>query len=272
MACTTTSLTNELQRRHHLWPVATAALGRTVAIGALMAFMLKGEERLTLQIKGDGPLGGVVVDADSEGSVRGYVEHPQVHLPSNSAGKLDVGGAVGHGMLYVMRDMGMRDVYRSGSELQTGEISDDFTYYFATSEQTPSAIGAGVLVETDNSVVVSGGFIVQLLPDATDEDVSVIEQQLTALQSVTDFLKDGATVDDLVRAVVPDADILERRSLGFRCLCSRERLDSVLRSLGRVELESMIEEQGHAEVICHFCNEKYLFTRPELEQMAHELS
>jgi molecular chaperone Hsp33 len=267
MTCTTTQLVNEMQKRHASWPVATAALGRTASIAAMMGLMLKGRERLTVQIKGDGPLGSIVVDADSEGNVRGYVDNPHVHLPANAQGKLDVGGAVGSGLLYVIRDYGLKDVYRGSSELQTGEIGDDFTYYFAVSEQTPSSVGAGVLVDTDNSVIVSGGFIVQLLPGHTEEDIAALEERLARLTSVTEILRDGAGARELLSMVLPDAEILEERSLQFLCRCSKERMQGVLKSLGEAEIRSLIEDQGQAEIICHFCNERYTFDKSELEAL-----
>ncbi|MCL6517389.1 Hsp33 family molecular chaperone HslO [Alicyclobacillus sp.] len=269
-ACTTTGVVNALQQVHRSWPVATAALGRTVSVGAMMAMQLKANERLTLQVDGDGPLGRIVVDADAAGHVRGYVQNPHVHLPLNALGKLDVGGAVGRGMLYVMRDMGLRDVYRGSVELQTGEIGDDFTYYFAVSEQTPSAVGAGVLVDTDHSVLAAGGFIVQLMPGHTEEDVAALEARLAGLASVTDQMMAGATAEDLMRRVLPEVRVLERRPLEYRCTCERERIRLVLKSLGRAELESMIREQGGAEVVCHFCNTRYAFTKEELAALMPE--
>ncbi|MCL6454574.1 MAG: Hsp33 family molecular chaperone HslO [Alicyclobacillus sp.] len=269
LTCVTTQLVNELQERHQTWPVATAALGRTASIAAMMGLLLKGEERLTVQVKGDGPIGSIVVDADAVGHVRGYVDHPHIHLPSNALGKLDVGGAVGSGLLHVMRDLGMRDVYRGSSELQTGEIADDFTYYFAVSEQTPSAVGAGVLVGTDNRVIVSGGFIVQLLPGHTEEDVRMVEERVAAVPSVTDLLVNGVDAEGLLTCLLPDARVLGVQPLSFQCLCSRERLAAVIESLGPAEIEGLIAEQGGAEAVCHFCNERYNFDADELRAMLH---
>lgn len=263
----TTVLVNELQRRHDTWPVATAALGRTATIGAMMGLLLKNEERLTIRVKGDGPLGQIVVDVDAYGHVRGYVENPHVHLPPNAKGKLDVGGAVGQGLLYIMRDTGLKDYYTGSSGLQTGEIADDFTYYFVVSEQTPSAVGAGVLVDTDNSAICAGGFIVQLMPGHTEEDIKLVEQQLAGLPSVTDLLQNGSDAEQLLRKIAPDAAIAERVPVAFRCTCSRDRLDQVLTSLHVDELESMLEEQGQAEVICHFCGTVYLFTGQDLKEL-----
>lgn len=267
LVCVTTQVTGELQRRHESWPVATAALGRTASIALMMGLLLKGPERLTVQVKGDGPLGSIFVDADAAGHVRGYVDNPHIHLPSNSLGKLDVGRAVGRGMLYVMRDMGLRDVYRGSVELQSGEIADDFTYYFAVSEQTPSAVGAGVLVDTDNHVIVSGGFIVQLLPGHTEQDIAELERNVNQMQSVTDFLRDGATAKDLLNVILPGARVLDRQPVAFECTCSRERFKASLKGLGEVEIQHLIEEHGDAEVVCHFCGEKYEFTVDELKQL-----
>lgn len=266
-ACITTNLVNEMQRRHDTWPVATAALGRTASIAAMMASMMKEDERLTVQIKSEGPLQGITVDADSRGDVRGYVEKPHVHLPSNAAGKLDVGGAVGPGMLYVMRDTGLRDYYQGSVELQSGEIADDFTYYFAISEQTPSVVGAGVLVETDNTVIVSGGFIVQLLAGHTEDDVTRLEEQISDIPSVTALLNTGITASGLMQVVTPGAHQVASLPLAFRCTCSRERMASVVKTLGDAEIDSLIADLGEAEIHCHFCNERYLFSADELRAL-----
>jgi molecular chaperone Hsp33 len=263
----TTSLVRELQRRHGLWPVASAALGRTATIATMMGMNLKNQERIFVRIKGDGPLGQIVVDADSEGKIRGYVENPHVHLPANAKGKLDVGGAVGQGMLYITRDSGLKDYYTGGSEIQTGEIADDFTYYFAMSEQTPSATGAGVLVDVDNSVICAGGFLIQLMPGHTEEDVQFLESRLAKVPSVTDLLQTGMDAHALLEYLMEDAEIMDSTDISFACSCSRERLSSVLRSLGIDELQSMVDEQGGAEIICHFCGENYQFAKADLEEM-----
>ncbi|QQE79429.1 Hsp33 family molecular chaperone HslO [Alicyclobacillus sp. SO9] len=272
--CVTTNLVNELQRRHGSWPVATAALGRTASIAGMMGLQMKGDERLTVQIKGDGPLGTIMVDADSQGFVRGYVQNPHVHLPNNRKGKLNVGGGVGEGLLYVMRDMGLKDVYRGSSELQSGEIADDFTYYFAISEQTPSSVGAGVLVDTDNSVIVAGGFIIQLMPGHTEATIEKVERAVESMPSVTDLLRDIPTPlpHHLLERLLPDAQILEEHPLAFRCQCSRSKVENTLRSLGVAEINSMLEENGEAEVICHFCNEAYHFDGSELIRIRDSIS
>ncbi|MBX5437023.1 MAG: Hsp33 family molecular chaperone HslO [Alicyclobacillaceae bacterium] len=266
-ACITTGLVSELQRRHGLWPVATAALGRTASIAAMMGMMLKEQERLTVRVRGDGPLGAITVDTDSNGHVRGYVENPHVHLPATPTGKLDVGRAVGRGMLYVIRDMGLRDYYQGSCALQTGEIADDFTYYFAVSEQVPSAVGAGVLVDVDNKVLTAGGFLIQLLPGHVPEDADELERRLAKVGSVTKLLQEGVTPAGLLEQLVPGPTVLETRRLSFRCTCSRERLSGILRQLGAAEIEAMLREQGGAEVVCHFCSTVYRFTAEELQEL-----
>ncbi|MEC0066289.1 Hsp33 family molecular chaperone HslO [Paenibacillus thiaminolyticus] len=267
-AVRTTGLVNELQRRHGAYPTATAALGRTVTAAAMMGAMLKGDEKLTVQVKGDGPIGQIVADANAHGEVRGYVTHPQVHLASNSQGKLDVAGAVGRsGFIHVIKDLGLKEPYRGSSPIISGELAEDFTYYFATSEQTPSAVGLGVLVDVDNSVLHAGGFIVQLLPGLTEEQIDQIEYSLSVLPPVTALLDQGMELDELVTWIISDANVMEQMPIRFQCQCSRERVERTLISVGKGELTAMIEEDGQAEVVCHFCNEKYSFGREELEQL-----
>lgn len=269
--CVTTELVTELQRRHDTWPVPTAALGRTASIAGMMAKMLKNEETITVKIDGDGPIGQIWVEASPNGNVRGYVDHPHVHLPLNSIGKLDVGGGVGKGYLYVIRDTGLRDYYTSSSEIQTGEIADDFTYYFATSEQTPSAVGAGVLVGTDNRPIVAGGFLVQLMPGHSEADIQYLEERLAVIPSVTHYLQSHPSAQALMLELCPEAQIVEMHSVRFRCRCSYERLSSVLLSLGREELVSIREDTGSAELICHFCGTAYDFSKDKLDEMIRSL-
>ena len=264
-ACVSTELVGGLQRRHDTWPVATAALGRTATIAAMIGMTLKNEERITVRIKGDGPLGEIVVEANEAGQVRGYVDVPHVDLPSNAMGKLDVSGSVGSGLLYVIRDTGLKDYYTSSAELQTGEIADDFTYYFAVSEQTPSLVAAGVLVNTDDTVICSGGLIVQLLPGYEESDVVQLETRLSGLTSVTDLLRDGMDAEVLLHTVLPESRILERKPLVFACSCSRQRFERALYSLGTTELKRMLhDEQNEVEVICHFCSTRYEFGEADI--------
>ncbi|MEC0244011.1 Hsp33 family molecular chaperone HslO [Paenibacillus dokdonensis] len=267
-AVRTTGLVEELRQRHDTWPTATAALGRTLTAAAMMGTMLKGEEQLTIQVQGNGPIGQIVVDANAKGDVRGYVNEPHVHLPSNSMGKLDVAGAVGReGYLHVTKDLGMKEPYRGSIPIVSGELGEDFTYYFAVSEQTPSAVGLGVLVAPDNSVIVAGGFIVQLLPGLTDEEITLIEQAVGAMPPVTSLLDQGLELDEMLRRLLPDVEILEQMDVQFKCKCSRDRVEQTLVSLGKSELEQLIEEDGKAEVVCHFCNEAYTFEKDELQQI-----
>ncbi|MBE0338487.1 Hsp33 family molecular chaperone HslO [Paenibacillus sp. 23TSA30-6] len=267
-AVRTTELVEELRRRHDTYPTATAALGRTLTAGAIMGSMLKGKERLTIQVKGDGPIGQIVVDANAVGEVRGYVSEPHVHLPSNSMGKLDVAGAVGtEGFIHIIKDLGLKESYRGSTPIISGELGEDFTYYFAKSEQTPSAVGLGVLVDTDNSVIVAGGFIIQLLPGLDDDEITAIENAVGSIPPVTALLDQGLELDEMLRWMLPDVRVLDEMDIHFQCECSRERVEKTLISLGESELEQLIEEEGQAEVVCHFCNEAYQFNKDELQNL-----
>ncbi|MBB6669593.1 Hsp33 family molecular chaperone HslO [Cohnella nanjingensis] len=268
-AARTTELVRELQRRHDTFPTASAALGRTATAAAMMGTMLKGDEKLTVQVKGDGPLGQIVIDANASGEVRGYVDYPHVHLPSNSMGKLDVAGAVGKtGFLNVTKDLGLKEPYRGSVPIISGELAEDFTYYFAASEQTPSAVGLGVLVDTDNSVLHAGGFIVQVMPGIGDEQLARLERAVSTMPHVTALLDQGETAEGLLRFLVGD-DLVIHDSIepGFVCQCSKERVERTLISLGEAELRKLIDEDGQAEVHCHFCNEAYTFDKAELTQV-----
>lgn len=266
-----TGLVEEIRRRHDLLPTAAAAVGRTVTGTAMMGFMLKDGQRLTVQIKGNGPLGQIVADADSAGHARAYADNPHVHLPPNAAGKLDVAGAVGRqGMIHVIKDLGLKEPYRGASPIVSGEIAEDLTYYFASSEQTPSVVALGVLVDTDLSVKAAGGFILQVMPGLSDGELDGLEARLGRFSSVTAHIEQGRGPEDIVRQLVDDLHVLDEIPLSFRCTCSRERVENTLVSLGREELESLLEEQGGAEVTCHFCNETYRFDRAELEAMLRE--
>ncbi|MFC3750554.1 Hsp33 family molecular chaperone HslO [Paenibacillus sp. GCM10012306] len=265
-AVRTTELVEELRRRHDTFPVATAALGRTVTAAAMMGAMLKGQERLNINVKGNGPIGRVLAESNALGEVRGYVHNPHVHLPSNSLGKLDVAGAVGtEGFIEVIKDLGLKEPYVGSVPIISGELGDDFTYYFAVSEQTPAAVGLGVLVDTDNSVIVAGGFIIQLLPGLTDAEITEIEQKLGATPSVTSLLEQGLEPEEMMRWLLPDAVVLDELDIHFACQCSRERVEQTLISLGQHELERLIEEDEQAEVVCHFCNEAYQFNKEEMQ-------
>jgi molecular chaperone Hsp33 len=273
-AARTTRLVSELQRRHDTFPTATAALGRAATAGAMMGAMLKGDERLTIQIKGDGPLGQIVVDANARAEVRGYVDHPHVHVPSNSLGKLDVSGAVGRsGYLNVIKDLGLKEPYRGSVPIVSGELGEDFTYYFAESEQVPSAVGLGVLVDTDNSVLHAGGWIVQVMPGLPEEKLERLEAAVGAMPHVTALLDRGETPESMLRLMTGgDLTIHETAEPVFRCQCSRERVERTLVTLGPEELRSLIDEDGKADVVCHFCNETYAFRADELEELHRRAS
>ncbi|PTX55260.1 molecular chaperone Hsp33 [Melghirimyces profundicolus] len=272
-ACVTTDMMNEMQRRHQTWPIASAALGRTVSAGAMMGMMLKNEtDKMTIQVQGDGPLGQIIVDVDGCGHVRGYVENPAVDLPHNAQGKLNVGEAVGNGVLNVVKDLGLKEPYRGSVRLVSGELGEDFTYYLTVSEQVPSSVGVGVLVAPDASIVRSGGFIIQVLPEAEDSLIEELEQRIVHMPSVTKLLEKGESPEGLLQRILgDDLKVTETQPLSFQCHCSLERIHATLRSLGGEELAKLIEEQGQAEVICHFCNEAYRVPKEDLEKLKEEM-
>ena len=271
-AANTTGIVEEMRRRHGTTPVATAALGRTATAGVMMGAMLKGEERLTIQVKGDGPVGQIVVDANAKGEVRGYVDNPRVDLPLNGRGKLDVAGAVGEGYLYVIKDLGLKEPYRGSIPIVSGELGEDFTYYFAKSEQTPSAVALGVLIATDYSVQTSGGFIMQLLPVMDEEEIAAIEEKLSNLPPITTLLAEGTDLEDILKRLVESVEVLERSDIRFQCKCSHERVEQTLISLGRDEIEQILREDGKAEVVCHFCNEVYEYNSEQLHSLVERLT
>ena len=269
-AAVTTEMVETAREHHNTSPVATAALGRLLTAGAMMGSMMKGEKDvLTLQIKAGGPLQGITVTADSQGNVKGYVGNPDVCIPANSKGKLDVAGAVGPGFLTVIKDMGLKEPYSGQAMLQTCEIAEDLTYYFATSEQVPSAVGLGVLMNKNNTVRQAGGFIVQLMPFAEEEVISRLEQNVQKINSVTNLLEEGHTPESLLEKVLEgfDIQINEKMDTRFHCNCSKERVAKALISIGRKELNEMIQEGKPIEMNCHFCNTNYNFTVEELKEI-----
>lgn len=255
---------------HNTSPVMTAALGRLLSAGLMMGSMLKGEkDLLTLQIKGNGAAGGLTVTADAAGNVKGYVNEPMVLLPPNSQGKLDVGGAIGRGVLTVIKDMGLKEPYTGQVELQTGEIGDDLTYYFATSEQVPSSVGLGVLMEKDNTVRQAGGFILQLMPFAEEEVIAKLEENLKKVTSVTAMLDEGKTPEQMLEILLDglSMEITDRMPVRFYCNCTKERVEKALISIGKKEMKEIVEEGKPIEVNCHFCNKHYKFELDELKEI-----
>lgn len=266
-AARTTKLVEMARERHKTSPVATAALGRLLTGGVMMGSMMKNPtDMLTLQIRGDGPIGGLTVTADSAGTVKGYVHNSCVMLPAKN-GKLDVGGAVGAGVLTVIKDMGLKEPYSGQTILQTGEIAEDLTYYFATSEQVPSSVGLGVLMEKDNTVRCAGGFIIQVMPFIEDEVLCKLEENIAKVKSVTAMLDHGHTPEEMLGQVLEglDLEITDTLPARFSCNCSKERIEKALSSVGADELQAMIDEGVPIEVKCHFCNTAYEFTVEDLQ-------
>lgn len=269
-AATTRDLVEYARSAHNTSPVATAALGRLLTAGAMMGIMMKGEkDLLTLKIEGDGPIGGLTVTADSRGNVKGYAFHPEVMLPPNAKGKLDVGGALGIGVLSVIKDIGLKDPYVGQTILVTSEIAEDLTYYFATSEQTPSSVALGVLMERDNTVKQAGGFILQMMPGASEEVISALEKRLGEITSITALLDAGNTPEMILEHILGDfgLEILDKLPTAFSCNCSEERIEKALISVGKQELQSIIEDGKTIEVNCHFCNKHYPVTVERLKEL-----
>ena len=269
-AAVTRDVVETARKAHNTSPVATAALGRLLTGGAMMGVMMKGEKDiLTLQIQAGGPLKGITVTADSKGRVKGYVGNPDVCIPANSKGKLDVAGAVGVGFMNVIKDMGMKEPYMGQVALQTSEIAEDLTYYFATSEQVPSAVGLGVLMNKDNTVRQAGGFIVQVMPFAEESIIDKLEKNVQNITSVTNLLEEGHTPERLLEKVLEgfDIEISDRIPTEFYCNCSKKRVEKALISIGRKDLNEMIQEGKDVELNCHFCNTNYVFSVEELKEI-----
>lgn len=269
-AATTRDMVEYARAAHNTSPVASAALGRLMTAGAMMGIMMKGDKDiLTLQIQCSGPIGGLVVTADSKGNVKGYVNNPNVILPANAKGKLDVGGALDMGVLSVIKDLGLKEPYVGQVELKTGEIGDDLTYYFASSEQVPSAVGLGVLMERDNTVRRAGGFIVQLMPFAEEEVIVQLEKNLAEITSVTSLLDQDYTPEMILEKLLGNMgmEIQEHVETKFYCNCDKARVAKALISIGEKELKSLIDEGKEIELNCHFCNSNYMFTVDELEEL-----
>jgi len=271
-AATTANLVETARKHHHTSPVATAALGRLLTDGTMMGSMMKNKsDLLTLQIRGDGPIKGITVTAGSQGRVKGYVGDPDVMLPPKN-GKLDVGGAVGSGLLSVIKDMGLKEPYAGQTVLQTGEIADDLTYYFATSEQVPSSVGLGVLMERDNTVKCAGGFIVQVLPFIEEEVLAQLESNVAAIASVTQMLAGGMSPEELLDEVLKGlgVEITDSIETVFECNCSKERMEKAIISIGKKDIQEMIQDGETIEIKCHFCNTAYEFSVEELKEIVKQ--
>jgi molecular chaperone Hsp33 len=272
-AARTTTIVEEMRRRHDMWNTATAAAGRTLTVTLMMGAMLKGDESLYVKVKGGGPIGQIMAEANAHGEGVAYVTNPHVHFELNELGKLDVRRAVGtDGFVYVTKDLGLKEPYQGSSPIVSGEIGEDFTYYFVTSEQTPSAVGVGVLVNPeDRSVLAAGGFILQLLPNTPEEVVSQMEERLSGLPQVSRMIGEGLSPEEILAKVLDEPKILSRTDINFTCKCSSEKVSQALISLGREEMQSMLEEQGEAEVHCHFCNERYHYGKSALEDLMKDM-
>lgn len=270
----TTNTVSEAQRRHDTWRTASAALGRSLTAGTMMGAMLKGDQKLTIKVEGNGPIGPILVDAHANGDVRGYVTNPHVDFEGTEQGKLRVYQAVGtEGFVTVIKDIGMREPFIGQSPIVSGELGEDFTYYFAVSEQTPSSVGVGVLVNGDDSVLAAGGFILQIMPGAQEETISFIEDRLQKIPPVSTLIEQGLSSEELLYAVLGEdkVKVLETMDVQFNCTCSRERIESVLISLGKTELEQIREEEEETEVHCHFCNERYKFSKEDITNLIENL-
>lgn len=269
-AITSKELVEQAKVYHNTSPVMTAALGRLLTGGAMMGVMMKGEKDvMTLQIKCSGPAKGLTVTADSKGNVKGYPQVPDVMLPPNAKGKLDVGGAIDLGVLSVIKDMGLKEPYVGQVQLQTGEIADDLTYYFATSEQVPSAVGLGVLMNKDNTVKQAGGFIIQLMPFTEEEVIAKLEKKVAEVTSVTDLLEQGATPETLLEQILGEfgVEINETIPVQYHCDCSKERVTRAIASIGRKDIQEMIDDNEPIEVNCQFCDKHYIFTTEDLKEI-----
>lgn len=269
-AATTRELTEHARSIHNTSPIATAALGRLLTAGAMMGSMMKGtNDLLTLQIKSEGPIEGLTVTADSEANVKGYVYNPSVMLPPSPLGKLDVGGALGAGILSVIKDMGLKDPYVGQTELVSGEIAEDITYYYAVSEQVPSSVALGVLMNKENTVKRAGGFIIQLMPFADEEVIAKLEKKIGEISAITQLLDADMTPEMILEHILGDfnLEILDTIPTTYNCNCSKERVEKAIISIGRKDIQEMIEDKEPIEVNCHFCNTHYVFTTEELQSL-----
>lgn len=271
----TTNTIQEAQTRHYTWPTASAALGRTMTATVMMGAMLKGEQKLTVTVDGDGPIGKIIADANAKGKVRGYVSQPQTHFPLNPQGKLDVRRAVGtSGAINVVKDVGMRDYYTGSSPIVSGELGEDFTYYFANSEQVPSSVGVGVLVNPDNTIKAAGGFIIQVMPGAQEETIDRLEAAINSMKPVSKLIDEGLTPEEMLQTILGEDNVtfLETVPVDFECQCGHDKFLNAIKGLGEAEIENMIKVDHGAEAECHFCRTRYHYTKEELKALLVEMS
>lgn len=263
----------EAQKRHDTWNTSSAALGRTLVGSLLLGATLKGDDKLTVKVEGDGPAGAIIVDSNGHGDVKGYIKNPHLSLPLNEAGKIDVRGAVGtNGMFTVIKDLGLKEPFSGQTPIVSGELGEDFTYYLAVSEQIPSAVGLSVLVDTDDSIKTAGGFMLQMMPGATEEIVTAIETNLANMPKVSDLLDAGKKPEEILDTLLPDTDlmILEEKTVQFKCDCSKDKFAEAIIALGPAEIEAMIKEDHGAEAVCAFCSNKYEYTEADLTALMQE--
>ncbi|MFW6000994.1 MAG: Hsp33 family molecular chaperone HslO [Halanaerobium sp.] len=273
LAVKSTEVVAEAQRRHQTTPVATAALGRVLSGALLTGSLVKSGEEILLKVEGNGPAGKIIAEANQEGDVRGYISNPNLEFYTNKDGKLDVARAVGGGELSLTKFMSMKEPYKGSVPLVSGEIGDDLTYYFTASEQIPSAVGLGVLVDKDLTVKAAGGFLIQLLPEASDETIQLLEDNLEKIKSVSALIEKGMSPEDILDKLLGDLEyrVVARKNVQFKCRCSRDRIHELIAGLGRDEIEETLNEQGKLEVKCHFCNQSYIFEKNEVEEILKEL-
>ncbi|MFC4323916.1 Hsp33 family molecular chaperone HslO [Litchfieldia salsa] len=272
-ALRTTETVAEAQRRHGTWPTASAALGRSMTAGVMLGATLKGEDKITIKVEGGGPIGVILVDSNAKGEVRGYVTNPQTNFELNEYGKLDVRRAVGtEGTLTVVKDLGMREQFSGQVPIVSGELGDDFTYYLVSSEQVPSSVGVGVLVNPDDTILAAGGFLIQLLPGTSEETIVEIEEKLKTIPAISSLIEKGLTPEEILYEILgkDNIKIIDKMDVSFNCPCSRERIENAIISLGVQEIQDMIDEDGKADAQCHFCNESYHFTKEQLVDLKEQ--
>lgn len=269
-----TDTISEAQRRHDTWSASSAALGRTMVATLMIGAMHKGDDKITVKVQGNGPAGSIVVDGNAHGEVKGYIQNTQVSLPLNANGKIDVRGAVGtEGILSVIKDLGMKEPFSGQVPLVSGELGEDFTYYMANSEQIPTAMGLSVLVDTDDSIKAAGGFMIQVMPGASDETITAIEQKIAEIPMISRLIENGESPEQILDRLLgaENVEILEKMPIQFKCDCSKDKFASAIISLGVDEINDMIEQDHGAEAVCHFCNNKYHYTEEDLEDLKKEI-